>query len=56
MAQIGFYNQFWIAAGAAKRDFIYLSYNNYTGSLKVSDRNNENFVTDNKVAIFLLLA
>lgn len=56
MAQIGSYNQFWIVAGAAKRDFIYLSYNNYNGSLKISNRNNENFVIDNRVAIFLLLA
>jgi len=49
MAQIGFYNQYWIAAGTAKRDFIYLSYNNYNGSLKISNRNNENFAIDNKV-------
>ena len=49
MAQIDFYIQFWIAAGAEKRDFIYLSYNNYNGSLKISNRNNENLVINNKV-------
>jgi|TARA_B110001454_G_scaffold211011_1_gene226151 hypothetical protein len=43
MAQIGFYNQYHIAAGGAKRDFIYLSYNNFNGYLKISDRSNANF-------------
>ena len=43
MAQIGFYNEFWIGAGASKRDYIYLSFNTFNGGLKISDRNNGNF-------------
>jgi hypothetical protein len=43
MAQIGFYNEFWIGAGASKRDYIYLSFNTFNGGLKISDRNNVNF-------------
>jgi hypothetical protein len=48
MAQIGFYNQYHIAAGGAKRDFIYLSYNNFNGYLKISDRSNANFAIGTK--------
>lgn len=48
MAQIGFYNQFWIGAGASKRDYIYLSFNSFNGGLKISDRNNGNFAITTK--------
>jgi hypothetical protein len=43
MAQIGFYNEFWINGGASRRDYIYLSFNTFNGGLKISDRANGNF-------------
>ena len=43
MAQIGFYNQYSINAGASKRDYIYLTFNSFNGNLKISNKNNGNF-------------
>ena len=43
MAQIGFYNHNWIGAGAARRDFVYLTFNSPNGKLKIKNRNNVDF-------------
>jgi hypothetical protein len=48
MAQIGFYNEFWINGGASRRDYIYLSFNTFNGGLKISDRANANFAITTK--------
>ena len=48
MAQIGFYNQYWINAGASYRDFVYLTFNSFNGNLKISNKNNGDFAITTK--------
>lgn len=48
MVQIGFYNEFWINAGAAKRDYINLSFSTFNGGLKISNRANVDFAITTK--------
>ena len=48
MAQIGFYNQYWINAGASYRDFVYLTFNSSNGKLKISNKSNGDFLITTK--------
>lgn len=43
VAQIGFYNEFYMGCGGGCRDFIYLTYVGSNGKLKIANRNNVDF-------------
>lgn len=43
VAQIGFYNEFYMGCGGGCRDFIYLTYVASNGKLKIANRNNVDF-------------
>ncbi|MDA0316527.1 MAG: T9SS type A sorting domain-containing protein [Bacteroidetes bacterium] len=48
MAQIGFYNQYWISSGASYRDFVYLTFNSSNGKLKILKKNGLDFAITTK--------